>query len=284
MFKKKLLRNNLTWLVIFSLLFVIFLWFFNYYFLINNPDRGTIGDMFGVVNSLFSGLAFAGIIFTILLQSKELKLQREEIKSNRDEFKTQNNTLKIQRFENTFFNLLQLHHQIVNSIDYRYYKSKEKAAMYQYAMPNEEKEIVTIQGRDVFRYRFNKMKNDIKNDGLNFEDKYQNHYLDAQSDFGHYFRNLYRIIKFIDESEFFYDDKNESEEVKFKIKYQYTSFVRAQLSDDELIWLFYNCLSQNGNEKFKPLIEKYSMFKNLPFELIANEELINTYNVRAYKH
>ncbi len=284
MFNKKLLRKNFTWPVIFSLLFVIFLCFLNYYILINNPDRGTIGDMFGVVNSLFSGLAFAGIIFTILLQSKELKLQREEIKSNRDEFKTQNNTLKIQRFENTFFNLLQLHHQIVHSIDYRYYKSKEKAAMYQYAMPNEEKEIVTIQGRDVFRYRFNKMKNDIKNDGLYFEDKYQNHYLDAQSDFGHYFRNLYRIIKFIDESEFFYDDQNESEEAKFKIKYQYTSFVRAQLSDYELIWLFYNCLSRNGKEKFKPLIEKYALFKNLPFELIANEELINRYNVTAYKN
>ncbi len=40
--------------------------------------RGTFGDMFGSVNALFSGLAFAGIIVTILLQRKELALQRQD--------------------------------------------------------------------------------------------------------------------------------------------------------------------------------------------------------------
>ncbi|MDR6554663.1 hypothetical protein [Paenibacillus qinlingensis] len=44
--------------------------------------RGTFGDMFGAVNSLFSGLAFAGIIYTIYLQRKELTLQREEIQKS----------------------------------------------------------------------------------------------------------------------------------------------------------------------------------------------------------
>ncbi len=43
-------------------------------------DRaGLFGDSFGVLNSLFSGLAFAGIIITILLQKEELKLQRLEL-------------------------------------------------------------------------------------------------------------------------------------------------------------------------------------------------------------
>lgn len=41
--------------------------------------------MFGAVNALFSGLAFAGIIYTIFLQKEELALQREELKANRDE-------------------------------------------------------------------------------------------------------------------------------------------------------------------------------------------------------
>ncbi|MFK5915574.1 MAG: hypothetical protein QM484_14500 [Woeseiaceae bacterium] len=49
------------------------------------PDRGTFGDMFGAVNTLFSGLAFAGVIYAILLQSKELELQREELKLTREE-------------------------------------------------------------------------------------------------------------------------------------------------------------------------------------------------------
>lgn len=48
-------------------------------------DRGTFGDMFGAVNSLFSGLAFAGVIYAIALQSQELSLQRAELKLTRTE-------------------------------------------------------------------------------------------------------------------------------------------------------------------------------------------------------
>jgi hypothetical protein len=40
-------------------------------------DRGITGDMFGVVNSLFSGLALAGLFYTIILQKQELKEARE---------------------------------------------------------------------------------------------------------------------------------------------------------------------------------------------------------------
>jgi len=43
--------------------------------------------MFGVVNAFFSACAFAGIIFTILLQREELELQREELKLTRAELK-----------------------------------------------------------------------------------------------------------------------------------------------------------------------------------------------------
>ncbi len=42
-------------------------------------NAGVFGDSFGVLNSLFSGLAFAGVIITILLQRDELRLQREEL-------------------------------------------------------------------------------------------------------------------------------------------------------------------------------------------------------------
>ena len=50
------------------------------------PDhRGMFGDMFGVVNTLFSGLAFSGVIYAIFLQSKELELQREELELTRKE-------------------------------------------------------------------------------------------------------------------------------------------------------------------------------------------------------
>jgi hypothetical protein len=50
-------------------------------------ERGTFGDSFGAINSLFSGLAFAGIIYTITLQKQELSLQRQELADTRIELR-----------------------------------------------------------------------------------------------------------------------------------------------------------------------------------------------------
>ena len=46
-------------------------------FLKDWQGRSNFGEMFGSVNTLFSGLAFAGVIYTILLQRYELESQRE---------------------------------------------------------------------------------------------------------------------------------------------------------------------------------------------------------------
>lgn len=73
------------------------IWYFSWYYIDNflfldynsqkdvEAHRGQFGDKFGAVNSLFSGLAFAGIIFTIFLQKRELTLQRQELKDTREE-------------------------------------------------------------------------------------------------------------------------------------------------------------------------------------------------------
>jgi len=70
---------------------VVLLWFLSgivIYFMADNwSDRGTIGDMFGVVNALFSGLAFVGLLYAIYLQREDLKLNREEVRMNRRELK-----------------------------------------------------------------------------------------------------------------------------------------------------------------------------------------------------
>ncbi len=54
-------------------------------FLSNWSDRGTFGDLFGAVNALFSGLAFAILIYTIILQREEIQENRKEITLNRKE-------------------------------------------------------------------------------------------------------------------------------------------------------------------------------------------------------
>ena len=51
--------------------------------------RGQFGDMFGVANTLFSGLAFAALTYTLLLQRRELSLQRLELSLTRAELARQ---------------------------------------------------------------------------------------------------------------------------------------------------------------------------------------------------
>ncbi len=97
------------WLALVALgSFVILVWFFSgvIVYLVGifsgNPGPGQIGDMFGAVNALFSGLAFAGVITALFLQRKELSLQREELGLTRDQFEraaeAQERLAKIQEY------------------------------------------------------------------------------------------------------------------------------------------------------------------------------------------
>jgi len=57
-------------------------------------DRGSFGDAFGGINSIFSGLALGGVIIAIILQGRELELQREELRLTREEI---TKTVDVQR-------------------------------------------------------------------------------------------------------------------------------------------------------------------------------------------
>jgi len=220
-------------------------------------DPGTFGDMFGAVNALFSGLAFAGVIYAILLQQQELRLQRDELQLTRaelagqkEQLQAQNETLRQQNFENTFFQLVRLHNDIVGSIDLRNRTGGETIAI----------------GRDCFKIfyeRFRRqweksMSSDVGSNELErIEKTYLSFYEANEAELGHYFRSLYNIVKFVDGS-------------ATKNKRLYTNLIRAQLSTFELAILFYNCLSTMGSEKFRPLIERYALLKMIP-----RNELIN---------
>jgi hypothetical protein len=52
-------------------------------------DRGTFGDLYGSINSLFSGLALLGVIAAIFLQHKELSLSTIELRKSAQSLKQQ---------------------------------------------------------------------------------------------------------------------------------------------------------------------------------------------------
>jgi hypothetical protein len=87
--------------------------------------------------------------------------------------------------------------------------------------------------------------------------RYEFFYALHQNCLGHYFRFIYNIFKFILESK-------DSEEERIK----YINLIQAHMSNDELGILFYNALSKyaknkQGISQFKNWLEKYNFFENI---------------------
>lgn len=234
---------------------VVLAWGLVWVFLLPVADRGTIGDMFGVVNALFSGLAFAGIIFTVLLQSRELQLQRRELsltraelEGQRHQLEAQNETLRKESFEHTFFALLRLQNDILGAMDVR--------------GPDGE----SVRGRDCFRIFCKRLRacyTDYADrhpeaaEAERINAAYLQFFDESQAELEHYFRSLYNTVKFVKSSAV--------QDQRF-----YTNLVRSQLSSYEVVLLFYSCLSDFGNAKFKPLVEEFALLEALPRALLIN--------------
>jgi len=232
---------------------------------------GTVASIWSLAGLFFIYVAFLGQKQQLLNQQIEImysqlevKYTRLELSGQKEEMALQNNTLQQQKIENTFFQLLSLFTSIVNSLDLRKKKTAE----------------VIVSGRDCFETFYKKLNAYLStNLGSNFKSHevtveeilvaYSELYKNNRSDMSHYFRTIYHIIKFIDNAD-------------LENKKQYIAIARAQLSSYEQILLFYNCLHENGIKKFKPLIEKYALFKNIDSSLIINQGHLDEYKKGAY--
>jgi len=225
-------------------------------------------------------------------QIVEFELQRKELELTREVFIEQNNTLKLQQFESTYFNTLHLFTNLVQNITYRepievrlfesrgdallqprVYKGNECFESYyeslrrRYRTKYEDyiKNELHIELKDAVQLEISldKLNEFSKNAYFSFFENYQ-------SDLGHYFRTLYNLIRFVDEK--FIENPR-----------YYTNLIRAQLSTYEHLMIFYNGISQYGEKKFKPLIEKYSLLNNMPQDLLIDKKHSAFYNGNAYK-
>lgn len=198
---------------------------------------GTYGDGFGVLTSLFTGLALAGLWYTIQLQRIELSETREVLKQQSRSLEAQSKSSQVQVVEATFFQLLQRFSEVARDVKRgaeigrgaiaAYYRDfKDQATNRTVAAPVPSALIsVEVFGR----------------------------YLTAnQQELNHYFRTLYHVFKFIDEHDALSDED----------KIRYANVARAQLSTYEVLLLAYNGLVGEG-EGFKYLIEKYGLLKHI---------------------
>ncbi len=87
------------WSIIVVLIFAVAYGFVVHYSFDSGSERGTFGDMFGGLSSLFTGFAFALLIYSMHLQKKELALQREEMELQREELRLTREEMKAAREE-----------------------------------------------------------------------------------------------------------------------------------------------------------------------------------------
>ncbi|MGG7448778.1 putative phage abortive infection protein [Kosakonia oryzendophytica] len=194
---------------------------------------GVFGDSFGALTSFFSALAFIGVVLTLYYQTQEFNRQKKDEEENRKE-------LIKQGFENSFFQMLHLHNQIVDNISFHL-----------------EKDDKTVYGRVAIKemqLELNEMfKAEEKRQHMtthHIPEVFNQFYYKKGYQLAHYFRFLYNIFRFLSESDI------ENKEL-------YTRLARAQISNQELYILYYNAYTNRG-ENFKKYIAEFELMDNLP--------------------
>lgn len=190
-------------------------------------SAGQFGDTFGVVNSLFAGLAVFGLILTLLVQYRISHIDGQEAR---------------------FFQLCDALRSLVATFsDYspmgRQYSGKPVFKLW------EAKISTAISGhyKTIIQNEFNAVSQGrIANDQVHLYDDF---FWQHESELGPYFRLLYQLFKFVDESD-------------ISQKRRLTDLLRAELSAPECTLLAYNYLTPQGR-KFVRYIEQFRLLKHI---------------------
>jgi uncharacterized membrane protein len=228
----------------------------------NRGDWGVTGDFFGgILNPVFAFLGLIMLLATLYQSQKELALTREELASSRVALEDQALTQKQQRFDNTFFALLEQHNDflaIANKINYQFDWGRVYSP----------------------EYAREKLWRDIDNNSPEIKT---------------YFRILYQILKFIDKS---YKESSEPNEEQGNrknfvksisdIEKTYSSLIRSFIGKEigELIIINSLCFSEqseHGFSRFKELLEQYAFFEHIQIDLLS-DELSSAINAISGKH
>lgn len=248
--KESFIEKNLWWILLVLGLIALGLYFYKF----NNGFQGLAGstsewDHFGsYIGGIFSGMAFLALIAEMRANKKREKKQEsryqkqindlEKEKEEQDkrwekEKEEQDKRWKKEDFERTFFMMLSQFNEklsFLNNSD----------------INNIYNSIVPIS----FSY-FNTIRNNIENE------KY--------SDINMLFINLYRILKFIDESHFEINNKK-----------LYTGILRSYLSRKFLVILGFHLLYRDSSyNNYIEYINKYSIFEHIGLKYLEIKVIKN---------
>lgn len=196
-----------------------------------------IGDSFGTFSSLMAAFAALGAILALTEQRAAVRRQM---------------------FLGTLTALLTRFQQTIEGTEYFVVGSEPSGEDFFV-----EKVEATQRGQSAFFEISQELRLYIEEniiDGMGVEEViglivllYPDFYRSYKDELGHFFRQFYHIIRYIDE-----EGGDECD--------RFMKIVRASLTNAQLLLVAYNCVAGEGRVKFARYIKQYSLLHNLSFE------------------
>lgn len=236
----------------------------------DNPGEfvgGTIGTFFTLTGTLFLFVTF-----------REQRKQFDSTKSS--EFYT--------RFETTYFNMLGMLEKVQASIN----KNISESSNYpnQYNLIDYYNTLKYIYVRDSSRKEeINGIEEALSHEPLQaaevlkakqvYGDYFESYVKEANCNVGYFYRYIYNIVNFVcSQTEF----KNEYDKEK------YLNILQAQLSDEELAFIFYDAISKygenkDGRQKFHDMLDETHFLENIRPEVLLSRKHCFFYPQTSFK-
>lgn len=198
----------------------------------SSGDFGVFGDYIGGTIGTIVGVISIYLVY--ITYTSQVKFAR-----------SQDEAIKRQQFETTYFSLLE-QQQIIRShlkgnIGDNTYEGIAYLQRLKSQLTDALSELNYIQAEVVEENKV-MLKNMVN-------ELYMEIFLSNVSNLGHYFRHLYHILKYINDSQLS-DSK------------KYADFLQSQLSNDELYMIAINGISNYGRKNMLPLMDKYKFLEN----------------------
>lgn len=206
----------------------------------SSGDFGIFGDYIGGTVGTIVGII--SIFLLYITYTSQVEFARKQDKS-----------AKRLQFESTFFNMLEqqqmLREQLGGKIGNESYLGLSYLERLREELSdalsnlNYRMDEVTVENKILLKNIVNQL--------------YLDFFLPNVSHIGHYFRHLYHILKYVEDSH-------------LPNAKGYVDILQAQLSNDELYLLAINGISNYGRRKMLPLMDKYSLLENFN----ANDDML----------
>jgi hypothetical protein len=207
---------------------------------------GVFGESFGVINTIFSGLAFAGLILTIHLQRNELAESKE--------------TFRKERFEDSFYRLLGYYRQNLDDIkiiDHRTSTVHDGVAAL----------IFLIKKLHTSMQKYSHFLD--TNDEDDKKVYYFKLFLESQ-------RILSRQTRYLGTLECLLE-QIENELPSIEARTPYWRILMSQLTIFEVKYIFYSCLVAPENDNLRNLIHRSELSKHRIIESTINRHHLDFY-------